>query len=209
LFLIAFIFLIFLILSVFSNGNSADEKNESTNSQFQEQPVEKEKETNMEEEVSEFTDSQNSCQIMWVDPVFPENGEIEALFMREPEKITPKGYEGIIRRSVTEDGYIDVDIVTNGLPEEEGPYYVFALGVNPNREACFSSNIGQLEKIEGVPAWGSGSFYLPLEDVNDAQFFVITGKNFGAKSTDKIKSLDDSSIILYAAYAENRTDLFD
>jgi hypothetical protein len=44
---------------------------------------------------------------------------------------------------------------------------------------------------------------LPVQNVNDAQLFVITEKGFGAKSSDQIKSLNDTSIILLGSYEAN------
>lgn len=147
----------------------------------------------------------NVCNIFWVNPVLPELGDVEPLFMRESSKISGTGYEGIIRRTVSDDGYINVDVVTNQLPAEHAPYYFFALAVDMNGNVCYQSNLGPLKLIEGAGVWSAGSFSLPISNVNDAQVFAITQGNFGAQETDQLHDLDDESIILLGTYMTNQS----
>jgi hypothetical protein len=146
----------------------------------------------------------NTCNIFWVDPVLPELGNVEPLFMRESSAVSGTGYEGIIRRTVSDDGYINVDVVTNQLPAEHAPYYFFALAVDMNGNVCYQANLGPLELIEEAGVWSAGGFSLPISNVNDAQVFAITQDNFGAQETDQIHNLDDSSIILLGTYMTNQ-----
>jgi hypothetical protein len=144
-----------------------------------------------------------SCDIAWVNPVLPADGKIEPLFLKEAKINIGHKYEAIVRRKVIEGGYVSVDVVTYGLPVDNSPYYLYAVAVDVAKNICTQSNLGPLEKIPSVNSWGAGPFTLPVQNVNDAQLFVITEKGFGAKSSDQIKSLNDTSIILLGSYEAN------
>lgn len=158
-------------------------------------------------EIEDTSPNSNECEIAWLDPIFPEEKTVDPLFLRETERVFGTGYEGIIRRTLDtdEDGtYIAVDLVTNMLPNENSPYYLYALAVNDQGIVCSGSNLGPLEQIPDVGVWTAGPFYLPVENVNDAQVFAITEKGFGAAESDRITSIYDSEIILVGAYSQNR-----
>ena len=148
---------------------------------------------------SDTASGNSSCEIVWVNPVLPQQGKVEPLFLKDVKGV---GYEGIVRRQVEDGGYISVDLVTNSLPEGNSPYYLWAVAVDSNGNICSQSNLGSLGKISTTGSWGAGPFTLPLKNVNDAQLFVITQKGFGANGSDKISGLSDPAIILEGAYED-------
>jgi hypothetical protein len=114
------------------------------------------------------------------------------------------GFEGIIQRYILdEEGekMLRVSLVTNMLPEERSPYYLFAVAVDEHNKICVQSNLGPLEHTE-VGFWHAGPYLLPLKLVNDAQLFVITEQGYGDDDTEKLISLDDEHIILLGAYED-------
>lgn len=148
------------------------------------------------------TSTPGSCQIAWINPKLPQKGVVEPLFLKDISKPNGSGYEGIVRRQLGDNNDIEVDLVTNFLPDANVPYYLWAVAVDSNNNVCTGTNLGQLQKIQGVGNWGAGPFTLPIEHVNDDQYFVITNKGFGANQTDQINKLSDPSIILEGAYKD-------
>jgi hypothetical protein len=145
----------------------------------------------------------NNCEIFWTDPIFEEIGEVQPLFLKEASGVQGTGYEAIIRKVVSDDGYIDVDIVTNCLPKDLGPYYLFVLAVDDKGNVCFQDNLGQLEYSEDPCFWSSGNLSLPVDNVNDSQVFAITSNGFGESDSDHIDHINHSSIILLGNYASD------
>ncbi len=145
----------------------------------------------------------SSCKIFWVDPILPEEGNIEPLFLRTTNSEIATGFEAIIRRSV-QNNVLTIDVVTNLLPETHSPYYLWAVATGQNDSICIQNNIGQLEKIGEEGPWGAGPFTIPVENVNDAQIFLITTNGKGSNATDKIESLSDPNIVLWGAYKDNQ-----
>jgi len=107
-----------------------------------------------------------------------------------------------MRRQVESDE-ISIDVVTNFLPSEKGPYYLIALGVDSTGTVCFQNIMTKLELIPEVGVYGSGDFYLDRSYVNDAVVFVITKDGYGASENDLIDNLDHPSIILFGTYLTN------
>lgn len=147
--------------------------------------------------------SETSCKIIWTKPNLPEIGTTQPMFFKEPDGIAGTGYEAIGRRKVTEDGYISFDLVTNFLPIDNSPYYLYALTVNSENNICSQYNLGTLEQIPSVGTWIAGPYSLQIDNVNDAQIFVITQKGFGSNQSDEIDSLNNQSIILQGSFGNS------
>lgn len=177
--------ILLIITYIFSNLDSKNSLNDS---------ISKKDNNNLQET--------KQCELMFVDPTFPSQGDVEPLFFRESASIDGQGYEAIMRRSINED-QVSMSVVTNKLPVENSPYNLVALGVDKFGTVCTQAVIGELEFMPDVGIWSSITFKQNMKITNDAVVFAITQHGYGTDKNEIIHDLDDPSIMLLGTYLQN------